>query len=155
MISCRGNACTPGMKIHSTSWADPEWWFSTGKEAEKDSWILQNDPGLSDTSHWTGQGWSHLVMGKAQYLSKQFPSSWNIPTATSSLLSRESTCSLMRTGQFLGRRTEAQQVHAPIPPFLSCWPFVPSIHVQWKGRVERGEMVQGSAALSYNCWVWA
>lgn len=27
----RGNACTPGVKLHNTSWADPEWRFSTGK----------------------------------------------------------------------------------------------------------------------------
>lgn len=140
MISCRGNTCIPYMKLHNTSWADPKWRFSTGKE----SWILQHDPGLSDSSHWTGKAgatlwcWGKLSTSPDPSLRQE---SNSLPHEASLLqASSPGKAPSSQRGQGSSREGEQEPRRCGCQ-FLPSWAvghLFPSVHVQWKDREARG-----------------
>lgn len=140
MISCRGNTCIPYMKLHNTSWADPKWRFSTGKE----SWILQHDPGLSDSSHWTGKAgatlwcWGKLSTSPDPSLRQE---SNSLPHEASLLqASSPGKAPSSQRGQGSSREGE-QEPRRRGGQFLPSWAvghLFSSVHVQWKDREARG-----------------
>lgn len=117
-------------------------WRKLGRTAG----FCQDDPGLSDISHWTGQGWSHLVLlGKAQYLSRSQPQTGKqFPSSETSLLLLQASSPGKPPSSWWGQDSSWEGEQEPrrcMGPFLLSWAvghLFTSSHVQWKDRGARG-----------------